>query len=57
MSILLAVLIYVQHLFYMHLLCSENVAVCQQLQSTIKLHGTTNVEHYHDTYRLGVFLR
>jgi len=49
----------VQHLFYMYMYlpCSENVAVCQQLQVTIKLHGTTNVEHYHDTYRLGVFLR
>ena len=57
MSILLAVLIYVQHLFYMHLLCSENVAVCQQLQSTIKLHGKTNAEHCHDTYHLGVHLR
>jgi len=57
-SSLLATWIFaVQHLFYMYLLCSENVAVCQQLQVTIKLHGTTNVEHYHDTCHLGVFLR
>ena len=56
-SSLLATWIFaVQHLFYTYIFSSENVAVCQQLQVTIKLHGTTNAEHYHDTYRLGVFL-
>jgi len=44
----------VQHLFYMYLLRSENVAVCQQLQATIKLHGLTNAEFYQDTYCLDV---
>ena len=38
-SIVLAILIFaVQHLFYMHLLCSENVAVChEQLQLKINV--------------------